>query len=200
MDAGSQRISDWLNVSKGYNDTAAGYGNLSTGYLSGLDANMKERDQLLGAIPQYYENAMAPIMPAYNLMQTMQQDRWNGDKQDTVINQPSGPCFITTAVCEYFNKPDDCYELTALRHFRDMWLKFQPDGEELVKKYYEMAPRIVERLNETPDSERDAIYNRLWEDYIQPCIRHIEAREYEACKRRYIAMIDFLGKQEAEGE
>jgi hypothetical protein len=90
MDAGSQRISDWLNIGKGYNDSAAGYGTLSQGYLSNLDANLKERDQLLAAIPQYYKNAMAPMMPSYDLMQTMQQDHWNSDKQTTVVSQGGG--------------------------------------------------------------------------------------------------------------
>ena len=28
-------------------------------------------------------------------------------------------CYITSAVCETFGKPDDCYELTLLRNYRD---------------------------------------------------------------------------------
>ena len=31
-------------------------------------------------------------------------------------------CFITTAVCAYLGKPDDCDELNKLRNFRDTWL------------------------------------------------------------------------------
>lgn len=31
-------------------------------------------------------------------------------------------CYITTAVCETFGKPDDCYELRLLRTYRDGYL------------------------------------------------------------------------------
>ncbi|GHU54664.1 hypothetical protein FACS1894132_09650 [Clostridia bacterium] len=56
-------------------------------------------------------------------------------------------CYITTAVCTSLEKPDDCYELTLLRNFRDTFLKNQPDGETLIKPYYEDAPRIVDKIN-----------------------------------------------------
>lgn len=46
-----------------------------------------------------------------------------------------GGCYITTAVCEFYGKPDDCYELTEFRKFRDEWLALQPDGELLIKNY-----------------------------------------------------------------
>jgi hypothetical protein len=199
MDAGSQRINDWLNIAQGYNQTAGGYGDLSNGYLSNLEMNLKEREGLQNDLSKYFTNAAAPMMPAYNLMQTMQQDHWNSDKKDTIVQQGSG-CFITTAVCDSLEKPDDCYELTTLRHYRDMWLKFQPGGEELVKEYYEVAPRMVERINTLPD--KDTIYSGLWKDYIQPCVKHIETHEYEPCKERYIEMVNYLkelvGTEESE--
>ena len=37
-------------------------------------------------------------------------------------------CFITTAVCEFQGKADDCYELTTFRKFRDDWLAKAPGG------------------------------------------------------------------------
>lgn len=73
MGAGSQRINDWLNISQGY------------GGLHG--ANLAEREQLLGAIPRYYENAAAPMMPAYDFLKTMLEDHWNSDKKDTIVKQ-----------------------------------------------------------------------------------------------------------------
>ena len=36
-----------------------------------------------------------------------------------------GGCYITTAVCEFYGKPDDCHELTQFRKFRDEWLAKQ---------------------------------------------------------------------------
>ena len=31
-------------------------------------------------------------------------------------------CFLTTATVKYMGKPDDCYELTVLRDFRDKYM------------------------------------------------------------------------------
>jgi hypothetical protein len=76
---GSQRVSDLLNVAAGYNGSAAGYGSL-------LDSNLAQREALQGDISNYYVNAAAPMMPAYDLLKTMQQDHWNSDKQDTVVS------------------------------------------------------------------------------------------------------------------
>jgi serine/threonine protein kinase len=99
-------------------------------------------------------------------------------------------CFITTAVCGYFNKPDDCYELTLLREYRDSWLAQQPDGKALIKEYYETAPKIVRAMDD--DSQYGSIYTMLYEFYIEPCIKHIENHEYAECKTKYINMVNFL--------
>jgi hypothetical protein len=77
---GSMKVSDMLN-------SAAGYGNLSQGYLENMGMNLQERDQLLGAVPQYYTNAAAPMMPAYDFLQTMLNDHWNSDQKDTIVKQ-----------------------------------------------------------------------------------------------------------------
>ena len=60
-------------------------------------------------------------------------------------------CYITTAICEEFGKPDDCYELTSFRNFRDTWLKQQPGGQNLIAQYYKTAPTIVELINKQPN-------------------------------------------------
>lgn len=96
-------------------------------------------------------------------------------------------CFITTAACEYFGKPDDCYELTMLREFRDGWLAHQPGGEALIREYYQTAPQIVEQLNLS--DQRDAIYRNIWDEYILPCVRFIEQNAYEPCRARYEKMV-----------
>lgn len=55
-------------------------------------------------------------------------------------------CFITTACVRFHGLPDDCYELTTLRAFRDSYLKSTGEGKRLVAEYYERAPLLVERL------------------------------------------------------
>ena len=99
----------------------------------------------------------------------------------------SGWCFITTAACEYFGKPDDCYELTLLRQFRDGWLAVQPGGEELIREYYRIAPPIVDALNVS--EERDTVYKDIWDRYILPCVRLIEQNDYRACCALYEKMV-----------
>lgn len=99
-------------------------------------------------------------------------------------------CYITTAACEMMGKPDDCYELTLLRGYRDTYLRRQPDGEKDVKWYYDVAPTIVKRINRMPD--REEIYTGLWEQYIRPCIAMIEQGEQEACRDLYLKMVEDL--------
>ena len=104
-----------------------------------------------------------------------------------------GFCFLTTAVCEYFGKPDDCPELTALRGYRDGWLKNQPDGPALIAEYYRIAPLIVSRMKA---SENFGLYcERLWSDYIKPCLSLIAAGQYEACKHLYIEMVEYTRRE-----
>lgn len=99
-------------------------------------------------------------------------------------------CYITTAVCETFHKPDDCYELNMLRNYRDEYLAKQPDGEELIREYYDVAPTIVKRINH--QENKDEIYHEVWDAYLKPCLSMIETGDNEACKERYIRMVHEL--------
>jgi tetratricopeptide (TPR) repeat protein len=99
-------------------------------------------------------------------------------------------CFITTAVCGYLGKPDNCYELTAFRDFRDNWLIHQPDGKAIVDEYYLVAPSIVTRIDKSV--EKDAVYSDIWNKYLLPCLRFIENGEMENCRVKYIEMVENL--------
>ena len=102
-------------------------------------------------------------------------------------------CYITTAVCETFGKPDDCYELTLLRNYRDGYLMSQPDGEEVIRQYYDLAPTIVKHINQRKD--RKKIYREVWDQYLSPCIQMIENNENKQCKELYIRMVRDLEKK-----
>lgn len=106
-------------------------------------------------------------------------------------NESEG-CFITTAVCDSFNKPDDCYELTMFRHFRDNWLKNQPDGKELIKEYYNIAPKIVEKINRLVNAKE--IYKSIWDNYLKICLYYLEQKNTKSCKKIYIDMVNNLKK------
>ena len=100
------------------------------------------------------------------------------------------PCFITTAVCDSFDKADDCYELTTFRKFRDKWLVKQSDGKSLVDEYYNIAPKIVEKINSLSDSAE--IYKNIWRDYLSACLKFIESGDNQQCKKVYIRMVNAL--------
>ncbi len=99
-------------------------------------------------------------------------------------------CFITTAVCENTGKPDDCYELTCLRDFRDNWLASSEGGRELIERYYDIAPAIVTCMELT-----DRNYQSINDKYIKPCIRDIEQGNMISCRNRYIDMVKSLERK-----
>lgn len=101
-------------------------------------------------------------------------------------------CFVTTAVCDTFGKPDNCYELTMFRKFRDEWLTVQPDGRLLILEYYEIAPRIVANINCLPEAKK--IYENIWKQYLAPCLAFIESDDKLSCKQLYTNMVYKLKK------
>lgn len=99
-------------------------------------------------------------------------------------------CFITTAICQYLGKPDDCFELTTLRNFRDNWLSLQPGGKEEIREYYDIAPQIVEKL--ALSDEKDLLYEKIRLEYIEPCLEDILQGHNEICRERYRTMVEEL--------
>ena len=114
---------------------------------------------------------------------------------NAIFGGDGGGCYITTATCEEYGKSDNCYELTMFRSFRDTWLRKQPDGEQLIKRYYATAPALVKLINKQPN--RRAIYRHLNEAYLSKCLRYIEDGENVKCKELYVDMVEFLyGEQQ----
>ena len=107
-------------------------------------------------------------------------------------NKSGGGCFITTAVCGNFGKPDDCYELTAFRNFRDTWLINQPDGKSLIEEYYQIAPKIVSKIDSLTSAS--LVYKKIWEKYLSKCLNFIERGDNQSCKQLYIKMVTNLKK------
>ena len=114
------------------------------------------------------------------------------NSNNSLLNFKKG-CFITTAVCDSFNKPDDCYELTMFRAFRDNWLTKEIDGESLIKEYYNNAPKIVRNIDNQPNKAE--IYLNIWNTYLKDCLQFIENKKYTECKALYIKMVRDLEKK-----
>lgn len=102
----------------------------------------------------------------------------------------SSLCYVTTAVCKSMNKPDDCYELTLLREYRDQYLSGTEEGRAIVEAYYDIAPTIVKRIDK--ESASQEIYASIWTQFIHPCVTLIEANKWEQCKELYTDMIHQL--------
>lgn len=102
-------------------------------------------------------------------------------------------CFITTAVCDSFGKPDDCYELTSFRHFRDTYMQQEEELSALCEEYYEIAPGIVTCIDLSENKEE--IYKGIWEKWLSPCLSHLENQEPELCADTYKDMVLTLKKR-----
>lgn len=55
-------------------------------------------------------------------------------------------CFLTEASCNWVGLSDDCFELSALRRFRDGPLAALPGGADDIARYYRNAPLILDEM------------------------------------------------------
>lgn len=127
---------------------------------------------------------------------------WNDNGLDTNIGKSTYEeildgfryrfCYITTAMCEVLGREDDCYELQLLRRYRDHELMKTEEGVALVKEYYNIAPTIVKRIGRRADAVQ--IYQKLWEEYLSPCVRLLEEGNSDACRELYTAMVKDLSE------
>lgn len=137
------------------------------------------------------ENAKKYYQKAYNfgndeIKSVAKEALLRLNNSQTKTNTNDG-CFITTAVCENFSKPDDCYELIMFRNFRDNWLSKQIDGKQLITEYYSIAPKIVKKINNLSNAKE--IYQQIWEKYLKSCLYYLEQKDEKSCKRQYIQMV-----------
>jgi hypothetical protein len=102
-------------------------------------------------------------------------------------------CFVTTAVCQGLQKPQDCRELVMMKQYRDTYLLNQPDGEALIREYYDIAPTIVKRIEKEASPEEKYLY--LWNQYIKPCVSLLDDNRQEQCREVYEAMMNELKDQ-----
>ena len=103
-----------------------------------------------------------------------------------------GGCFLTSACVEYLGKSDGCEELTALRAFRDNYMKKTDEGIRLVEEYYSIAPAIVEKINASP--KRAEYYNYI-NGVVNECITLIKKDKNEQTLEKYKQMVLCLKKE-----
>ena len=96
-----------------------------------------------------------------------------------------GGCYITTACCKLYDKPDDCHELQTMRKFRDEFVKVK--YPEAVTDYYATAPGIVAAIEAREDANE--IWAHFYNDYLLPIIELVEAGDYEEAYVGYTDMV-----------
>ena len=97
----------------------------------------------------------------------------------------TGGCFLTTACVEFAQLPDDCRELTLLRHLRDTYVAQLPDGGNLLTEYYQTAPRIVAAISSS--SQKTSVLREVWAK-IQEAVAAIERGDYSLALTIYKGM------------
>lgn len=122
----------------------------------------------------------------------------NTHKEAAKITSPSKNsskkrnCFLTTACVDARGLPDDCYELTMLRQFRDGYMNCLPDGQAMIDEYYTIAPKIVAAIQVDPDQKV------VWADIynvIAQCIIKIDANNPQHALMLYKSMVQQLANQ-----
>ncbi len=97
---------------------------------------------------------------------------------------------MTSACMKYFQESfdDNCYELTVLRWFRDNFV-----SKEDIEYYYEVAPIIVENINN--EEKSDIIYNYIYDNIVDYCVMQIEQGNYDKAYSRYKSSVLTLEEQ-----
>ncbi len=177
--------------------------------LDAMDGN--SRSQF--TVGQWYESGTGPVMPdireayicyylaaaqghekATQRQKSIEQNhtyQWVTEAREEAKKYGCGAaalmgCYITTAVCERLNKPDDCRELRVLRAYRDQVLAQSREGRRDIQTYYEVSPRIVEAI--ANESAPRAFYSHLLERHILPAVKAVETQRFDEAYGIYRAM------------
>ena len=98
----------------------------------------------------------------------------------------SSGCFLTSACVEYLGKEDDCTELSALRNFRDEYMKQTEEGKKLVDEYYKVAPQIVKFIDSS--SQKNDYYQYIY-GVICECMELLKKDNNDAIVEAYKNMV-----------
>ncbi len=114
---------------------------------------------------------------------------FEGEQLDEDKEEDSGGCYLTTACVSAKGLPDNCLELSVLRGFRDKILMPNISGKRAVREYYEIAPGIVDSVNDHPDSK--IIWDELYHN-IRHAVRLVLKGDFNEAFRHYKKMTTTL--------
>lgn len=113
--------------------------------------------------------------------------KYSGECVCILEDQTDSFCYITTAVCQSSNLPDDCFELETLRKFRDHYMTQTSERIELLNEYYRRAPAIVSKINGR--SDKAEIYKAIKTSYIDKAVELIGCGKDEEAFSLYRDML-----------
>lgn len=112
---------------------------------------------------------------------------------------PPQNCFITGACCEALGLGDDCFELRALRRYRDSVLARTPAGRAAIADYYAFAPAILQAM---PSNSRRRRLVSIYFRFILPSalaaklrLDRLAYRLYAGMMRKLAAELDGIGSR-----
>ena len=69
----------------------------------------------------------------------------------------------------------------------------QENGPLDVSVYYDCAPVLVEKMVKSPDYAETC--ETIMNEYIQPCIKMIDAGKNSECREKYFELVKFMIKK-----
>lgn len=147
-----------------------------------------------GAPDDIYEYKSDESKARYLREQGLNPERYRIDNNSSSSsNNSSSGCYLTTACVVARGLPDDCFELQTLRKYRDSYLKHRIGGEEDIRYYYDVAPKIVAAIDALENAKE--IWGKVYEELIIPCIQCIGKKQYETAYRMYKSYTLHLGDE-----
>lgn len=100
---------------------------------------------------------------------------------------------MTSACMKYFQESfdDNCYEFDSIKWFRGNFV-----SKEDIEYYYEVAPIIVENINN--EEKSDIIYNYIYDNIVDYCVMQIEQGNYDKAYSRYKSSVLTIEEQFAK--
>ncbi|MHC4536973.1 MAG: CFI-box-CTERM domain-containing protein [Planctomycetota bacterium] len=102
----------------------------------------------------------------------------------TAIGEAAGFCYITTACVKSMGLPDNCPELQTLRYFRDKILMSSATGKKAVNEYYQIAPEIIQALEENEKENTQKVWTSLYCD-IRRAVFLVLSGNFELAFKHY---------------
>ena len=100
-------------------------------------------------------------------------------------------CFITTAcVNARHNDPNGEHILNVLRTYRDEYVRTLNEGGRLLEHYYDIAPRIVDSINNRSNSSE--IFEEIYAKHLVAAVVLIEFNRNDEALKIYSSLVSKL--------